>query len=843
MPRTINTLSEEVRSNKLIMDWLASEFSYRTLGQSTEFPLLEFTTQCISTLEITGDEALTSGKQNEAAATYSTALLLSPSTPNTLLSKWASTMLISGSANKTLIAAAKFKLPRFDIYRAICNVLEGDGRVTEAIECFRQMQSELREDTGECDEHTHWELGEGFQRGRPDFKAPCLKTLEQRGDDTTDSASYTDAAVYYTAALTLNPFSPDLLTKRSKARAGIGSWADALEDAEALMWSQAIKLDLSSPRGYERKHVALHGAHRYDEAIDAYNDMLLKLEQSPDPATRELRSHYVNPSQTVAAIRRSVRRTQRDAPLVLINTESGRLCDEHDRMNQFEADPKFKALVSSMTTTRDDSRITQTVQEYFRYGTFSHTWEGAEPLFHDVLHESVHNLAESPTVWKLMMFCTTVREAGLHWAWCDTCCINKTDGSVLQESLTSMFQWYHDSSLTIIHLKGVLSDSKLGALLRSLWNTRAWTLQEFFASRVIRFYTEDWKPYLPQEDVYNHKDSSVIMAEMAAANGVDVQVLLSLRPGSENVRQKLCLAATRVATKQEDVAYSLFGIFDVSIPVTYGEGQQRALGRLLQEVLTRSGDVTILAWTGKASDYNSCLPAEIGVYREPVSPYVPSQIEDGQMDASVAKLRTSSGYLDSFLKLYDLVVTLPSPRLFSRRLSLSCIMFPLRGQLVLSSDSPRVYRAVTSALGNVDIETMEDLSGMTNLVLVHPWSKCLLDPALPSEDSIVDDDTAPLTPLDGGDGDGNFDALLTDALSPSSSHAISSPHHSSQLDKSTRALRLLVRLRQPFGALLLAPLSHNEYKRVASDHPIVVQLLEDVLPRYLVQKIQTLDIL
>ncbi|KAG8217949.1 hypothetical protein J3R82DRAFT_6120 [Butyriboletus roseoflavus] len=109
------------------------------------------------------------------------------------------------------------------------------------------------------------------------------------------------------------------------------------------------------------------------------------------------------------------------------------------------------------------------------------------------------------------------------------------------------------------------------------------------------------------------------MGEMGAANGVDAQVLLSLQHGSENVRQKLCLPSTRVSTKQEDIAYSLFNIFDVSILVTYGEGQQRALGRLLQEVLTRSGDVTILAWTGKASDYNSCLPAYIASQHHPIS--------------------------------------------------------------------------------------------------------------------------------------------------------------------------------------------------------------------------------
>ncbi|KAI9457366.1 hypothetical protein HD554DRAFT_1780713 [Boletus coccyginus] len=573
-----------------------------------------------------------------------------------------------------------------------------------------------------------------------------------------DSASYEEAVAHYSTALALDSLSALLLTKRSKARAGIGSWQDSLEDADA-----AIKLDPSSLFGHERKHAALLGAHHYAKAIDAYNDMLLMLERSPESVSRELRKDYVSPSQTMVAIRSAVKRAQRDAPLVVINTKTGRLCDQRERMDEFEADPKFVELVASMTTRLDHSRIRQVVQEYFRFATFSHTWERAEPLFHDVLHGSLHKLADSSTVLKLVMFCTAVRQAGFHWAWCDTCCINKTDGSVLQESLTSMFQWYHESSLTIVHLKGVLPDSEPDGLERSLWNTRAWTLQEFFASRVIRFYTEDWKPYRPDEKVYNHKDSPAIMAEMARATGTDVHVLLSLRPGSDNVRQKLCLAATRVATRQEDMAYSLFGIFDVSNSVTYGEGQQRAVGRLLQEVLTRSGDVTILAWTGKASDYNSCLPAGISVYREPASPYVPSLIEDDEMDGSVAELRTSSRIVDSAMMIYDRVIVLPSPRLVSRRLSLSCIIFPLRGPLFASGDSPqRVYHTTTSAFGNVEIKTTEDLSNLDNLVLVHPWLQCLLDPVLPFED-LMDDDAEPLTPVDG---DGNSGAPCFDARPP-----------------------------------------------------------------------------
>ena len=45
-------------------------------------------------------------------------------------------------------------------------------------------------------------------------------------------------------------------------------------------------LDPSSPWGYERKHAALHKAGRYDDAISAFETMLSKISQSPDPGIR-----------------------------------------------------------------------------------------------------------------------------------------------------------------------------------------------------------------------------------------------------------------------------------------------------------------------------------------------------------------------------------------------------------------------------------------------------------------------------------------------------------------------------------------------------------------------------
>ncbi|KAI9571782.1 hypothetical protein HD554DRAFT_2036674 [Boletus coccyginus] len=105
--------------------------------------LAEFTPQCITALERVGDEALSAGKCDEAVASYSTALTLGPATPNAITTKWVNMVLKNGSAHDALSAATKFKVPRVVVYRAICDILQRDGRLLEAVECFRLMLNEL----------------------------------------------------------------------------------------------------------------------------------------------------------------------------------------------------------------------------------------------------------------------------------------------------------------------------------------------------------------------------------------------------------------------------------------------------------------------------------------------------------------------------------------------------------------------------------------------------------------------------------------------------------------------------------------------------------------------------
>ena len=187
-------------------------------------------------------------------------------------------------------------------------------------------------------------------------------------------------------------------------------------------------------------------------------------------------------------------------------------------------------LIASMTTQIDHVLIDQVVGDFYRYTTFSHTWEGNEPLYDKVVKIVVYDLEASHTHEKLRMFCKIVRDEGYNWAWSDTCCIDKGDHFILQEALVSMFKWYEGSAMTIIFLCDVDELAKLGALTMSRWNSRGWTLQEYHASKVVRIYTKDWTPYLGLT-IHNHKESPEIISEMEQATSISADALRALRPG------------------------------------------------------------------------------------------------------------------------------------------------------------------------------------------------------------------------------------------------------------------------------------------------------------------------
>ncbi|KIO04803.1 hypothetical protein M404DRAFT_540725 [Pisolithus tinctorius Marx 270] len=525
--------------------------------------------------------------------------------------------------------------------------------------------------------------------------------------------------------------------------------------------------------------------------------MLHRMEQSHDPAIIQLRKTYISPSDTIAAIGSVV--SEICCPLVVIDVATGHLCDETERMRIFKADPRFKELVSSMTKKVDKTLIRPVVERFFGYAMFSHAWQGNEPSFQDVnLVRSVWDLPDTPLNNKLRAFCQETRRLGYNWAWSDTCCIDKSTSSVLNQSLTSMYKWYANSAATLVFLAGVTHPSKPGDLARSLWMTRAWTLQELLSPEVIFFYDSEWKPYIGNTGV-NHKKSPEIMQELADAIKISPGTIVTFSPDDLGVREKLRLASTRNAKFDEDVAYSLIGIFKSDIRPHYGEGTD-ALGHLLEEIVTRTGEVTVLAWSGKPSSYNSCLPASISVYSQ--IPYNPPSLEGTEMESRVTKLRVKLPREEA-RTIYNNINRLSPARFAARRLHLSCIIFPVRSLEKPCGGDEKSYRARVSGLGQVEFTTADQLSlnGIQNFVFAHPWIDYIRGP------------NGGVTW--GGDSESDTDSDPDEvASSPAAA--------TTQVDNYTRALEMIARLGQPFNALLLVQQSNGTYKRVAAEREIVV---------------------
>jgi len=68
-------------------------------------------------------------------------------------------------------------------------------------------------------------------------------------------------------------------------------------------------------------------------------------------------------------------------------------------------------------------------------------------------------------------------------------------------------------------------------------------------------------------------------------------------------------ASRRTTTRDEDLAYSLLGIFDVNMPMLYGEGGDKAFLRLQEEIIKISDDHSIFAWP--LSDDRHCDGSQI----------------------------------------------------------------------------------------------------------------------------------------------------------------------------------------------------------------------------------------
>ncbi|KAI1128302.1 heterokaryon incompatibility protein-domain-containing protein [Nemania abortiva] len=259
--------------------------------------------------------------------------------------------------------------------------------------------------------------------------------------------------------------------------------------------------------------------------------------------------------------------------------------------------------------TTDGLEFVEISEEYMeRYAILSHTWGKEEVTFQDIeslsrrhwsraVSKSVSAIQAKKGFVKIQKAADLAAEHGYGFIWVDTCCIDKTSSAELSEAINSMFQWYKNASICYAYMEDVKHGyhDRIGGLFHLLcqhsrWFTRGWTLQELIAPDDVMFYGEDWG-YLGSKA---HDED--VRLSLADITGIDVRVLEGIiQPSEISIASRMKWASQRKTTRLEDVAYCLMGLFDVNMPLLYGEGT-KAFIRLQEEILKSSDDHSIFIW-------------------------------------------------------------------------------------------------------------------------------------------------------------------------------------------------------------------------------------------------------
>ncbi|KAK5108065.1 hypothetical protein LTR62_008839 [Meristemomyces frigidus] len=196
---------------------------------------------------------------------------------------------------------------------------------------------------------------------------------------------------------------------------------------------------------------------------------------------------------------------------------------------------------------------------------------------------------------KILGFCNEACQQGIQYAWIDNCCIDTSSSTEHSEAINSMFEWYKEAKVCCVYLSDVPELSAglevvLEAMNKSVWFTRGWTLQELLAPRRLTFFTARW-------EYFGSRDEERTGQLIADATRIPMDILQGTRELTEaSLAQRMSWLSKRKTTKPEDVAYSVLGIFEVNMPLLYGEGAVKAFIRLQQEITRKSPDESIFAW-------------------------------------------------------------------------------------------------------------------------------------------------------------------------------------------------------------------------------------------------------
>ena len=251
-----------------------------------------------------------------------------------------------------------------------------------------------------------------------------------------------------------------------------------------------------------------------------------------------------------------------------------------------------------------------------RYAILSHRWQGDEISFKD-MEKLTNSKLQTCSGRKVVGTCEVAQKENLKWVWIDSCCIGN-NVNARGRAINLMYRWYRCSQTCYTYLHDVTKDSfprKANEPANSEWFSRGWTLQELIAPRVLEFFDQSWQP------IGNRRDHAATLSKITRVP----QILLDQTdgPGASRtltdtfgVAQIMSWAADRETRMPEDRAYSLVGLFGVSLPALYGIGGQEAFQILQDTIIKQYRDQSILSWSGQAngnvlaespSDFQKCF--------------------------------------------------------------------------------------------------------------------------------------------------------------------------------------------------------------------------------------------
>jgi hypothetical protein len=155
-----------------------------------------------------------------------------------------------------------------------------------------------------------------------------------------------------------------------------------------------------------------------------------------------------------------------------------------------------------------------------------------------------------------------------------------------------MFRYYQKAAICYAYLADVPSDFdedlESSIFSSSRWFTRGWTLQELIAPSKVNFYSSDWKKLGSKASLRS------LLSKISKIDSSTLKDATNIQHVS--VAQKMAWAANRMTTRIEDMAYCLLGIFNINMPLLYGEGEKAFL-RLQEEIMKVTEDQSIFAWS------------------------------------------------------------------------------------------------------------------------------------------------------------------------------------------------------------------------------------------------------